>query len=88
MPYISPEKRAEGSRLWSGDPRDWPHGDQPCDCDWTKPKTAAELRHRHLPEPDQSRYGTATSDPLGREGPGWQKGKNGLPVRIKGKGDQ
>ena len=29
-------------------------------------------------------YGPATSDPLGRQGPGWKVGKNGLPVRVKG----
>lgn len=37
-----------------------------------------------VPAPDQSKYGTATTDPLGREGPGWTKGKHGLPVRVKG----
>lgn len=37
-----------------------------------------------LPTPDQSRYGTATTDPLGREGPGWHTGKTGLPTLRKG----
>jgi len=37
-----------------------------------------------LPVPDQSRYGAATTDPLGREGPGWRKGDNGLPILRKG----
>lgn len=50
-------------------------------------------RHGHIPElddrpplrmPDQSRYGTATTDPLGREGHGWVKSKaTGLPARDK-----
>lgn len=36
------------------------------------------------PIPDQSRYGTATTDPLGRDGPGWHLDKNSrLPVRDK-----
>lgn len=30
-----------------------------------------------------SRYGSATTDPLGREGPGWHKGGSGLPVLKK-----
>lgn len=47
------------------------------------------LQLRTLPGPDQSRYGTATTDPLGRDGPGWHKGKNGLPVKDKQpKGDR
>jgi hypothetical protein len=46
--------------------------------------TARALRDRVLPMPDQSRYGRATTDPLGREGPGWTKGRNGLPVQTKG----
>jgi hypothetical protein len=29
------------------------------------------------------RYGRATTDPLGREGPGWTKGRNGLPVKTR-----
>lgn len=33
---------------------------------------------------NQSRYGTATTDPLGRDGPGWHKGDSGLPVINKG----
>lgn len=58
-----------------------------------QPSTAPRARERvslpwddwpPLPAPDQSRYGTATTDPLGREGPGWHKGKNGLPTRTKG----
>lgn len=32
-----------------------------------------------LPVPDQSRYGAATTDPLGREGPGWRLGDDRLP---------
>lgn len=51
-------------------------------------RTAVGLASRRLPKPDQSRYGTATADPLGRTGPGWTTGKHGLPVRVKGdKGD-
>lgn len=65
-----------------------PHDGEPCTCDWSTPKTAAQLRHRVLPRPDQSRYGTATTDPLGRDGPDWHTSKqHGLPVRTKGKGD-
>lgn len=37
-----------------------------------------------LPVPDQSRYGSATTDPLGREGRGWKKGSHGLPQLRKG----
>lgn len=51
---------------------------------------AAALRVREDWTPKRDReYGTATTDPLGREGPGWLKGKNGLPVRDKSydKGD-
>lgn len=33
---------------------------------------------------DPSRYGAATTDPLGREGPGWHVGKqSGLPTKDK-----
>lgn len=40
------------------------------------------LAERELPVPDQSRYGTATTDPLGRDGPGWHKDERTmLPVR-------
>ena len=42
------------------------------------------LAKRQLPMRDQSRYGTATTDPLGRDGTGWHKGPSGLPVRDKG----
>lgn len=57
--------------------------------DWSTPTSAAELRRRVLPYPDQNRYGTATTDPLGREGPGWHKGPSGLPTRSKQpKGDK
>jgi hypothetical protein len=37
-----------------------------------------------IPFPDQARYGTATTDPLGREGPGWHIGDNRLPTLDKG----
>lgn len=43
----------------------------------------AHLEHRRQVGYAARAYGTATSDPLGREGPGWKRGKNGLPVRIK-----
>jgi len=87
MPYISPAQRAQGG-FTSLRPRD-PHDGGPCDCDWSVPRSAAWLAHRVMP-PRQRVYGTATTDPLGREGPGWHKGKNGLPVRGKSddKGDQ
>jgi len=51
--------------------------------DWSIPTDMETLQARLLPTPDQSRYGTATTDPLGREGPGWKKGANGLPVKVK-----
>lgn len=41
------------------------------------------LADRVLTPVDQNRYGHATTDPLGRDGPGWHKGKNGLPVKDK-----
>lgn len=42
------------------------------------------LADREPAVPDQSRYGTATTDPLGRDGPGWHKNpKTGLPVKDK-----
>lgn len=42
------------------------------------------LAARDIPLPDQSRYGTATTDPLGRDGPGWHKNpKTGLYVKEK-----
>lgn len=81
MPYITPAQRAQGPYA-SGRMPD-PHDGGPCDCDWSVPVSAARLQHRVLPAPDQSRYGTATTDPLGRDGPGWRTGKNGLPVRNK-----
>lgn len=46
-------------------------------------RSADALRTRALPAPDQSRYGTATTDPLGRDGPGWHTGPSGLPVKDK-----
>lgn len=36
------------------------------------------------PRTSPDRYGRATTDPLGRDGPGWHKGRNGLPVKTKG----
>lgn len=62
-----------------------PHHGAPCDCDWDDPKNwnAKTLAHRVLPPPDQTRYGTATTDPLGRDAPGWRKGSGGLPVKVK-----
>lgn len=56
MPYIPKEKRAAGA--WVGEdaePRD--------DIDWSVPQPAELLKHRRLPVPDQSRYGTAKTDP-------------------------
>lgn len=45
-------------------PLDDPHAGGPCDCDWSNPigMTAAKLRHRVLPTPDQSRYGPRPSE--------------------------
>lgn len=61
-----------------------PHDGGPCDCDWSKGHyDAAWLQHRALRVPDQSRYGTATTDPLGRDEPGWHKGTHGLPVKTR-----
>lgn len=34
-----------------------------------------------VPPPE---YGTATTDPLGREGDGWHVGRSGLPTRDRG----
>lgn len=82
MPYMTAEKRAAGGHT----PNTYdPHNGGPCTCDWSDPKTwtAANMAHRVLRGPDQSRYGTATTDPLGREGPGWKTGTHGLPVRVK-----
>lgn len=84
VPELAWQGRAQGG--WVAQPHD-PHAGAPCVCDWTTPKSAAELRHRPTPMPDQSRYGTATTDPLGRNAPEWTKGKHGLPVRIKGDKD-
>lgn len=58
MPELPANQRAAGSRSWSN-PADDPHNGGPCTCDWTDPKnwTAANLRHRPTPTPDQSRYG-------------------------------
>ena len=87
MPYITPAQRAQGPYASGRQPD--PHHGEPCDCDWSTPQyDAAWLMHRVLP-PRNRVYGTATTDPLGREGPGWHKAKNGLPVRDKNydKGD-
>ena len=42
-----------------------------------------ELEHRRQIGYAARQYGTSTSDPLGREGPGWKRGANGLPVKVK-----
>lgn len=80
MPRISKEACYQGGHAATPAAPD-------ADRDWSVPCTAAELQARVLPYPDQSRYGTATTDPLGREGAGWHHGKNGLPVRTTTKGD-
>ena len=84
MPYIEPAKRAQGGHT-SLRPLD-PHNGEPCDCDWSKPakpgQGAAWLTHRVI-VPRERVYGTATTDPLGRDGPGWTTGRNGLPSRVK-----
>ena len=54
------------------------------DRDWSVPANMETLRSRPLSDgPDQSRYGCATTDPLGRDGDGWHIGPSGLPVRDK-----
>ncbi len=58
------------------------------------PHSPAALAGHPDPDPEGSRppqspqrvriaYGTATSDPLGRDGPGWHIGKDKLPKRDK-----
>ena len=76
MPGISKERMAQGGRTPSGVSVDE-------DRDWSIPTDARTLMARPTPLPDQGRYGTATSDPLGREGPGWHIGPSGLPVKDK-----
>lgn len=78
MPQLSKEGRAQGG--WAPEDVEVDH-----DRDWTKPTTTAELHARPpAPLPDQSRYGTATTDPLGRDGEGWHLDKNSrLPVKDK-----
>lgn len=60
MPYIPAARRAQGGYK--------PQQDEPDDInmdavDWSVPQPAHILRRRVLPVPDQSRYGTATTDP-------------------------
>lgn len=76
MPSISAHQRIRGGYR----PPTAPEVDR----DWSVPTDAATLQGRRLPAPDQSRYGSATTDPLGREGPGWHRGPSGLPVKDKG----
>jgi hypothetical protein len=76
MPSISKHERARGGYRPSTAPE--------VDLDWSVPTDAVTLMGRRLPRPDQSKYGRATTDPLGREGAGWHKGPSGLPVKDKG----
>jgi len=77
MPYISKHERARGGYAADGESVD-------LERDWSIPTNYDTLRRRPpAPVPTESRYGAATTDPRGREGPGWHKGANGLPVKTK-----